>query len=167
MHSIAYHINNFVKVNVLTHTSKVNIKPWQTKIIEKRQKQFAAEDLSQLYGGIDGLKASKKEILGCTSSQQCGQSSDDTTKIFNENCDSEKASGCNEDNNLRSKGSIMDRADSHLENDEKMEVAMGGAVWDIFRRQDVPKIAKYLEKHQKEFRHMKNKPVNSVSTRSA
>ncbi|XP_031738163.1 lysine-specific demethylase JMJ25 isoform X1 [Cucumis sativus] len=248
-------------VNVLTHTSKVNIKTWQRAFIEKRQKHFAAEDCSELYGGMKstsddtekdseckqnqvtgqeaclmGLNAScrkgvtkpvkcanadpsmiekplgeskpqssgqfdehdynssnltdvtvrnssvdmcstgasadifcskgpesaQKLVIAHTPSQLCGQSSNDTSKIHHETCDSEKASGCNEVNDLRSSHSIKNRADSHLEDDEKMEVATGGAVWDIFRRQDVPKIVEYLEKHQKEFRHIKCKPVNSL-----
>lgn len=44
------------------------------------------------------------------------------------------------------------------------EIAHGAAVWDIFRRQDVPKITEYLKKHQKEFRHYNKSPVDSVST---
>lgn len=245
-----------MKVNVLTHTSEVNIKPWQRNFIEKRKKRFVAEDRSELYGGIEstcddterasectqnkvacqnsclmGLdaafkkgvtdpsmtekpigeskpqskeqldedeynssnltdvttrnssvdmfstdpsanlfcsdgsktKTAHKEVIVFTPSQQYGQSSNDMSKIFNEQYDSEKASGRNEVNDLRSKNSNIDGADSHLENDGKIEFTMGGAVWDIFRRQDVPKLVEYLEKHQKEFRHMKCKPVNSVS----
>ncbi|XP_038894401.1 lysine-specific demethylase JMJ25 isoform X2 [Benincasa hispida] len=222
-------------VNVLTHTSKVNIKTWQRAFIEKRQKRFAAEDRSELYGGIkstsddtirdseskqnqvadpsmtekpigesksqsreqfdeheynssnltdvtirnlsvdmcstgssadiscpNGPKTAQKVVIECSPSQHCGQSSNDTGKIHHETYDSEKASMCNEVNDLGSKDSIMNGADGHLVDDEKMEVATGGAVWDIFRRQDVPKIVGYLEKHQKEFRHIKCKPVNSL-----
>jgi lysine-specific demethylase 3 len=50
-----------------------------------------------------------------------------------------------------------------FENKEQWEIGHGGAVWDIFRRQDVPKLIKYLQKHKKEFRHINNLPVNSVS----
>ncbi|KAF5450419.1 hypothetical protein F2P56_030774 [Juglans regia] len=38
----------------------------------------------------------------------------------------------------------------------------GGAVWDIFRRQDVPRLIEYLQKHHKEFCHINNLPVDSV-----
>ncbi|XP_021735438.1 lysine-specific demethylase JMJ25-like isoform X1 [Chenopodium quinoa] len=48
------------------------------------------------------------------------------------------------------------------ENLEGSEPHSGGALWDIFRREDVPMLQEYLRRHYQEFRHIHCNPLKQV-----
>lgn len=53
----------------------------------------------------------------------------------------------------------VEAAGNHIED---LECPDGGALWDIFRRQDAPKLKEYLRKHFNEFRHIYCVPLKQV-----
>ncbi|KAL5719081.1 hypothetical protein ACHQM5_011908 [Ranunculus cassubicifolius] len=60
------------------------------------------------------------------------------------------------------RSSISKKVDYNGQTKKTPKNASGGAVWDIFRRQDVPKLTEYLRRHRKKFCHFNNQPIESV-----
>lgn len=56
------------------------------------------------------------------------------------------------------KEEIETNSAEEVKNRESNEVSL----WDIFHRNDVPKLEEYLKRHYKEFRHLFRQPVSRV-----
>ncbi|KAB2052717.1 hypothetical protein ES319_A12G141400v1 [Gossypium barbadense] len=155
-------------VNVLTHTVEVKLKHEQLTNINEARKRHSIQDQQELYGmnsKVDWNKSSDRGGFqggGVVEQGQDGYSSLNDNNLVREfeMVESGKAKMVQEecweswDNGRSSKTS-----GNTIEEPEAVE---GGAVWDIFRRQDVPKLQDYLKKHFWEFRYVHCCPVSQV-----
>ncbi|XP_074273957.1 lysine-specific demethylase JMJ26-like [Silene latifolia] len=171
-------------VNILTHTAEVTLKPEKLKAISALKKQHSAQDQREIFDKVlhencggeiksPGLSdevenhATDRGSDGLCETQSClSNKSTILTQL-------DDSSGC-------SKANIVDgETDLGIEGDDpdnifgneasvcpSMEVESsepsGGALWDIFRREDIPKLEDFLKAHYREFRHTYCAPLKEV-----
>ncbi|XP_061970720.1 lysine-specific demethylase JMJ26-like isoform X3 [Populus nigra] len=125
-------------VNVLTHTAEVSYSDGQLAEIQNLKLLHFKQDQRELFGydqNVDKFDVNKNGDVS-------GKSTEKEEVV---------------------QGKIYESGPLNCANELEWPDALdGGAVWDIFRREDVPKLQEYLDKHFKEFRHIHCCPLQKV-----
>lgn len=131
-------------MNILTHTADVVLDDKQLPAIKILKSNHKAQDEKERR------KQDEQHLT-----ELCKEN-----KLFTSNC-------CDISDVIRSEPSdnaeaqtSYDVANSHAISEENK--GTGGALWDIFRREDVPKLEAYLNKYFNEFRHTYGSRVEQV-----
>ncbi|XP_057961543.1 lysine-specific demethylase JMJ26 isoform X2 [Malania oleifera] len=142
-------------VNILTHTAEVGLREEQQDAIKSLKKKHKAQDEKErldfvragghLTGQLGCASSMDKEMMNASNTSHLGEQGSGTTEIpevsIYEDEDGANFPGFPAEGKTERKGS---------------------ALWDIFRREDVPQLQAYLRKHSREFRHTYCSPVEQV-----
>ncbi|KAK7269348.1 hypothetical protein RIF29_22073 [Crotalaria pallida] len=137
------HFNMRDMVYLLVHTSELKLKDWQRTKTEMMQKVDKEADVKESPGD----------------SQICSRGSSPNLSL--DAIDNGLDLDSNENKSVMDQGfEFYPTAEGNMvncvlplkENGDATEKKHPGVLWDVFRRQDVPKVTEYLKMHLKEFR---------------
>eukprot|EP00268_Persea_americana_P031660 TRINITY_DN3088_c0_g1_i4.p1 TRINITY_DN3088_c0_g1~~TRINITY_DN3088_c0_g1_i4.p1 ORF type:complete len:850 (+),score=160.46 TRINITY_DN3088_c0_g1_i4:453-3002(+) len=153
-------------VYVLMHTSEVKFQGWQRAKMEKIQRSFTESDAKESVGNTHMVEAEMSlderkspDLSPNEHSKQNGFSLE--LNLEDEIMEDQMCNGKEITSGEESKdGTCQLEKESE---DVLPEKAHAGALWDVFRRQDVPKLNEYVKVHWNEFKNGLCLPDDSVS----
>ncbi|XP_051128190.1 lysine-specific demethylase JMJ26-like isoform X2 [Andrographis paniculata] len=131
------HLDMSDAVNILTHTAEVALTDEQTRAIEQLKERHRAQDETEsMSQTVEDRGLGVFSVSGGRDIPRLGKK-----RVFTESKQDDH---------------------EHMSCTASAGSEDGGALWDIFRREDVPKLNEYLRKHSREFRHTFCAPVEEV-----
>ncbi|GMJ04032.1 hypothetical protein HRI_004072400, partial [Hibiscus trionum] len=167
-------------VNVLTHIAEVKLTKKQLASITKSKERHHVQDQQELYGICSKVKQNKpgdgsSDFSTCnkqSSDRGCFQEGEVIVEQGQDDYSSLSGNNLVREFEMEESGKMKIVTEECRDNDrssetsgnriEEVEAVEGGAIWDIFRRQDVPKLQDYLKNHFREFRYVHCCPVSQV-----
>nr|CAB3487018.1 unnamed protein product [Digitaria exilis] len=166
------HCDTCDAINILTHSSELKLRAKRIEAIEKKKeslnKMLENRILQASQTDPDGHVLTAPNESTKVARPQGFKSVSSTKQPVQDVVPDELEGKSERTGQARSKKNKVGEITISLEpKDDKDPLAEenqpeGGALWDIFRREDVRKLQQYLKKHAGEFRDCNYEPVNQV-----
>ncbi|XP_056693700.1 lysine-specific demethylase JMJ29 isoform X2 [Spinacia oleracea] len=158
------HYNMSDAVNILTHSAKVTSPARSLNAVSKLKKMHFSQDQGEIFQTElpkDSNRTGSVESTECPATNLCSGS---VSEIFKKchNMGEGQTEGIR-DLEAEHDCSASKTPASAFGSMENSELDSGGALWDIFRREDVSKLQEYLmAHHHREFGHVHSSPLSQV-----